>query len=351
MKLITSLIASFILQKVAKIKMSVEDSNVRCQSSSRLCHWLITNSNCSRQIIFPYHSYSGHGKKCQDTSTSQRQCLPHLFSSLFCFSKVYASDVKPKTDDTFLNKDENLVQDPSVSTNTERDLTSLNLNYQELEILARAYIEKESGMERIYMIFRRDHKGHKSTELQVIHVALIQTMVVCFFLKYIPAWKMAKDTFIQEHQTTVFRTRLEALRRLQDQVSYKASMAGGRFAAKVTFFSASFLFLSQMIAAYRNKTSVLEYTIAAGITGGLSRISFGVKGFISGSVIGATLGTFLGGVVCLVCKSLGITNDIRHLDAVMAKLAVEKSIVGEEQFKAKLQELTKNHVFETQAVS
>lgn len=326
--------------------MSGEESN-RCSSSPRLCHWLISNSNCCQQIIFPYHSYRSQRKNSQETSS--RHYLHQLFSNLFCFSKVYASDLK--LENTAERNEANIELISSVSSNTQQELAALNLNYQELEMMARAYIEKETGMERIYMIFRKDHKGHKSTELQVISVALIQTMIIGFFLKYIPTWKMARDTFIKEHQSTVFRTRLEALRRLQDQVSYKASIAGANFAVKVTCFSASFLFLSQMIAAYRNKTSVLDYTFAAGVTGGLTRISLGLKGFISGSVIGATLGTFLGGLVYVMFKGFGITYDVRHLETVMSKLAVEKSIIGEAQFKAKLEELTQNKPLPAQAVS
>ncbi|GFR61998.1 complex I assembly factor TIMMDC1, mitochondrial [Elysia marginata] len=108
--------------------------------------------------------------------------------------------------------------------------------------------------------------------------------------------------------------------------------------------SESSRFLSQIIASYRNKTSVLEYSVAAGITGGLARIQLGVKGFIAGSVLGSILGTMVGCVAYAVFKSYDVTQEQRHLLNIMSLMEVQKSIEGEHGFKQRLEEVKKSQL-------
>ncbi|GFR62004.1 RPII140-upstream gene protein [Elysia marginata] len=110
----------------------------------------------------------------------------------------------------------------------------------ELEMLAQAYIEHETGTERVKMIFKKDHMGKSSPEMEYIQVVLFQTFVISFFIKYVPEFRFARQDFIREHHGTVFRTRLEAVRRMQDHISLRAATAGGRFAVKMTLFATSF---------------------------------------------------------------------------------------------------------------
>ncbi|XP_012940650.1 RPII140-upstream gene protein isoform X2 [Aplysia californica] len=247
-----------------------------------------------------------------------------------------------------LNAEEKTVEEPvSTQANSNHSLAERKENEQveehvpspELEALARAYVQRETGMERVHMIFQKDHKGNSSPEMDYIKLALVQTLIITFFMKYVPAWNIARREFIRQNQATVFRTRIEAVRRMQDHVSFTAAIQGGAFSAKVTTFSAAFLVLSQMIASYRNKTSVLEYTAAAGIAGGFARIHLGFRGMIVGSALGATLGSLLGGFALLTMKAYGFTQEERHLATIMSKLEVEKSIVGDPEFQKKVKEL------------
>ncbi|KAK3800646.1 hypothetical protein RRG08_003053 [Elysia crispata] len=212
----------------------------------------------------------------------------------------------------------------------------------ELEMLARAYIQQETGMERVKMIFKKDHMGKSSPELEYIQVVLVQTFVISFFMKYVPEFRLARQDFIREHHGTVFRTRIEAVRRMQDHVSLRAASAGGRFAVKMTAFASGFAFISQMIASYRNKTSVLEYTVAAGVTGGLARIQLGIRGFIAGSILGSMLGSIVGCVAYGIFKAYDATQEQRHLHIIMSQLEVIKSVEGEHDFKKRIEEVKRS---------
>ncbi|RUS77111.1 hypothetical protein EGW08_015127 [Elysia chlorotica] len=236
---------------------------------------------------------------------------------------------------------------PSSTSSTQEQSNaekSVPMFSPETEILARAYIEQESGEERVRMIFKKDHMGKSSPELEYIQVVLAQTFVISFFMKYVPEFYFAKQDFIREHHGTVFRTRLEAARRMQDHVSLRAASAGGKFAVKITAFASGFAFISQMIASYRNKTSVLEYTVAAGLTGGLARIQLGVKGFIAGSALGSVLGSIVGCVACAIFKAHDATQEQRHLQIIMSQMDVLKSIEGENSFKKRLEEVKKSQL-------
>ncbi|KAK6994713.1 RPII140-upstream protein [Biomphalaria glabrata] len=234
------------------------------------------------------------------------------------FSKLYAAEEVDKPDETV-------------------PVNNVTIPTLVLERIAREYIEKESGMDRINMLFSKNHKGEESEQLRMLKFTIIQIFCVSFFMKYVPEWKLAKDDFIRENRATVFRTRIQAMRLMQDQVSLRACKAGAIFSVKVTSFSAFLLMISQLIAVYRNKTSVIEYTVAAGITGGFYRINMGLKGLVSGTIIGASLGSIAGCFAWVVFSAFNKTQDQLHLQEIISKIEVERYLTGEEAFKNKVE--------------
>ncbi|GFN90885.1 complex i assembly factor timmdc1, mitochondrial [Plakobranchus ocellatus] len=276
-------------------------------------------------MIFPFAMCSGTNYKKHWPGTSfVGQWLLNSF-------KVHAAHTDSAEDAVLTTKSENSEE----KHHNSESITSMHLN--EFYVLANAYIQQETGKERVRMMFQKDHIGRNSPEMEYIQVTLVQTFVISFLMKYIPEFRLARQDFIREHHGTVFRTRLEAVRRMQDHVSLRAAMAGGKFATKITAFGAGFVFLSQIIASYRNKTSVLEYTIAAGLTGGLARIQLGIKGFIAGSFLGCVLGSLVGLLAYTTLTAYDVTQEQRHFNDIMSLLEVQKSVEGETAFKKKLE--------------
>lgn len=69
--------------------------------------------------------------------------------------------------------------------------------------------------------------------------------------------------------------------------------------------------ISTLISKFRDKVSVLDYSVAGLITGTLFKISLGPKGMISGGFFGTLLGTFAGALTVTALKLTGVTmNDV-----------------------------------------
>lgn len=62
-----------------------------------------------------------------------------------------------------------------------------------------------------------------------------------------------------------------------------------------------------VVAAYRDRTSVTDYTLAGLLTGSLFKASLGVKGAISGGFFGAAMGTLVGGTYVIGMKLAGVS--------------------------------------------
>jgi hypothetical protein len=69
---------------------------------------------------------------------------------------------------------------------------------------------------------------------------------------------------------------------------------GFSHAIKYTTFSGMILGTSMAIQAYRNKSSILDYTIGGALTGGLMRMHYGLANLAVGSVVGSIFGTIFG---------------------------------------------------------
>uniref|UniRef100_A0A0B6XZJ3 Complex I assembly factor TIMMDC1, mitochondrial n=1 Tax=Arion vulgaris TaxID=1028688 RepID=A0A0B6XZJ3_9EUPU len=305
----------------------------------------ISENNVQRQfkissILFPYQQ-SYCFPNCPQTVTEQlapsAMFKTKFFSHFNVFPKIYALDASSSSNDNAKKVTETQTV---TSVDTSRSEAWANVPYSiGMEELARAYIAKETGMDRVRALFQKDHKGDSSNEIFIIKVSLIQVGIVSFLLKYVPSWKLAREDFIRENNATVFRTNIEAARMFSDYASLRGLIDGFRFSSKVTFFSAIFLFASQIMAAYRNKTSVLDYTFAAGLAGGLARIHLGPKGMFAGSVVGVALGTFFGGIASVLLNTCGMGQETMHLQYTISRLEVERSIVGDSVYKQRLAEL------------
>lgn len=201
---------------------------------------------------------------------------------------------------------------------------------------AHKYIQKETGLDRLSVIFKRDHQFKFSHEVQFMTQAIMQTYFISFMVKYVPTWYETRREFIKDHHGTVFRTKTQALKLMSDTVLLKSLFAAGRFALKVTTFSSSMLIISQVMSAYRNETSPLEYTVAAGVTGAFLRLNMGIRGMISGSILAGVMGTFVGGLITVLMRITELTQEERHLEVIMDRLEMERSLIGDEEFKKKM---------------
>ncbi|XP_059170950.1 RPII140-upstream gene protein-like [Physella acuta] len=298
-------------------------------TSAELYQALITSCKCNKNFIFPFESYQANKWRPENIF---QNCFKHYstFTKIFRCSRVYASDGKR-------------VETPTPEKKELFDLDSSAKEFSpEIEAMARIYIDQETGYDRVKSMFKNDLRGQPSIEVRFISITLMQIFVVTFLMKYVPEWKLSKEEFIRQHRGTVFRTRLQAIRMMQDQISFNAILKGIQFSTRMAIFSASFLYVSQCIASYRNKTSVMEYSIAGGLTGGLARFHLGLKGFVSGFCVAGFLGSLVGAVTYAVLNSTGFDQASRHLLDTMSNIENERVLIGETAFLEKMARLVQS---------
>lgn len=60
--------------------------------------------------------------------------------------------------------------------------------------------------------------------------------------------------------------------------------------------------MTTLLACYRNKPAVVDYTVGGALAGSLYKFSLGPKGMVSGGVFGGILGTFAGALIVPMIK-------------------------------------------------
>lgn len=197
----------------------------------------------------------------------------------------------------------------------------------ELEI--QEYLARETGMDRLRKMYSRNDLNKYSPELGFIYQVTLQTAGMTFLCMFVLAGRQAKNDFIDRNRVTVFKTRFQAARRLQDTVFLYGMKEGFKWAARVSLFSAAFLLISQSIAAYRNKSSVWEYSLAAAVTIGTLKSTLGLRGFLVGTGFGAVTGSLCGLLAIMVMKLSNETQEQRHFWQIQKELEAEKIARGE----------------------
>jgi hypothetical protein len=95
-------------------------------------------------------------------------------------------------------------------------------------------------------------------------------------------------------------------------------------AFKYTTFSGLILGSSMAIQAYRNKSSILDYTAGGAIAGGLLRMHYGLANLVFGSFVGSIFGTAFG-----VLRYFELSQTGRTYEATRHKRLEEKIIIHE----------------------
>ncbi|GAB1602316.1 Hypothetical predicted protein [Argonauta hians] len=248
------------------------------------------------------------------------------FRSYHFFPRIYASEAEA-SDGTVPVKDSpvQLTNTLAMATENLRREALANKSFiSEIEI--QNFLSSETGWHRLEKMYTRDIKGNYSPELNFVLSSLTKIGLLTFCMSSFLAGKKANEKFIKENRAATFRTKFLASRMLTDRVILEGLKAGALWSYRSCFFSSIFLFLSQSIAVYRNKSSVWEYMIASGTTGMLLKLNLGLKGMISGGIFGSVMG-LCGGII--IYGFMAVTNetqDQRHYWEIQRLLEEKKQL-------------------------
>ncbi|XP_033744740.1 RPII140-upstream gene protein-like [Pecten maximus] len=187
------------------------------------------------------------------------------------------------------------------------------------------YIANETGEERLQDFYYKNDQGKRHPQYDEITVDFIAAVLLGACVGFPLGFRTTSIKFTEENRATIFRSKMSYERMRID----KSLLGGMKMAMKGGFHSGTFmtliLVLSKCIAIYRNKTSVVEYSVAASVAGALYRAHMGAKGMTAGGMVGFTLGTVAGILTMGLAKATGETQQNKHYRYIEEKLILKKS--------------------------
>uniref|UniRef100_A0A182QC00 Complex I assembly factor TIMMDC1, mitochondrial n=1 Tax=Anopheles farauti TaxID=69004 RepID=A0A182QC00_9DIPT len=169
--------------------------------------------------------------------------------------------------------------------------------------------DKQTGMERLRMMFTVDEFGRVSSELNSIYQAgFLGFLFGACYGGFVNS-RVAYMNFIERNQATAFQSSFEAKKKLQDQVTVNFAKGAFRWGWRLALFTTSYIGIQTVVSVYRGKSSLYEYLAAGGITGAMYKFSMGLRGMASGGLVGLALGGLAGGLSLGIMRATGTTME------------------------------------------
>ncbi|XP_011796015.1 PREDICTED: complex I assembly factor TIMMDC1, mitochondrial [Colobus angolensis palliatus] len=165
----------------------------------------------------------------------------------------------------------------------------------------------ESGWDRLQKLFGKDEQQRISKELADIYKMAATAGVLGWVYGGIPAFIHAKRQYIEQSQAEIYHNRFDALQSAHRAATRGFIRYGWRWSWRTVAFVTIFNTVSTSLNVYRNKDALSHFVIAGAVTGSLFRINLGLHGLLAGGIIGALLGTPVGGLLMAFQKYSGET--------------------------------------------
>lgn len=202
-----------------------------------------------------------------------------------------------------------------------------------------------TGWERVKAMYKKDEYGEMSVEL---HSAVQSSLCGAFFGACMGGFVRSRQAylyFIENNQATIFKTTMQAKKKLQDHVTVEFARGAYTWGWKLGTFTGLFSLLATTISVYHDETNITDFIGAGAMTGGLYRVHLGLAATIVGAGLGAALSTICGLAIVGVLKVTGLSmSDIRNsLHRIKELRSEEYNQAVENASKIKNDELTKHH--------
>ncbi|XP_075905515.1 complex I assembly factor TIMMDC1, mitochondrial [Nelusetta ayraudi] len=165
----------------------------------------------------------------------------------------------------------------------------------------------DTGWDRIRDLFDKDVTQKYPEELTNIFKSGVAAGVVGLFYGGLPAARHARQSYIQNSQAEIYTSRVDAVRSAHNAAIRGFVRYGWRWSWRVAAFVTLFNSVSTGLSVYTDEFRLGHYAAAGAVTGGLFRLSLGLRGLVAGTVIGAVLGLPTGALI-ISMQSLGGEN-------------------------------------------
>lgn len=160
----------------------------------------------------------------------------------------------------------------------------------------------ESGWDRLRQLFVKDEQQRIPKDVEYICRAAISAGIIGWAYGGIPAFIYAKKRYIEQSQAEIYHNRFDAVQNAHRAATRGFIRYGWRWSWRTAVFVTIFNTVNTGLTVYRNKNSLSHFVIAGAVTGGLFRVNLGMRGLVAGGLIGALLGTPMGGLLMALQK-------------------------------------------------
>ena len=143
-----------------------------------------------------------------------------------------------------------------------------------------------SGIDRVMLTFKPDQYGNTSPEMEQVATSAALTFFAGGIFYGIASGSKEFNDFISNNKATTFNSMAEARSKLSNQLTLKFMQVFLTKGLKLAAFTGAYFMTVNTISAYRNSTDIREFVLAGGICGGAVRYKFGLRGILSGAIIG-----------------------------------------------------------------
>lgn len=169
--------------------------------------------------------------------------------------------------------------------------------------------DRQTGKERLYLMFSVDEFGRVSNEINSIYQAgFLGFLVGACYGGFVHS-RVSYMNFMERNQATAFKSSFEAKRKLQDQVTLTFAKGAFKWGWRLALFTTSYIGIQTVISVYRGKSSVYEYLVAGGVTGAMYKFNMGLRGMTSGGLVGLTFGGIAGLLSLAILRATGTTME------------------------------------------
>ncbi|XP_053602522.1 RPII140-upstream gene protein [Plodia interpunctella] len=206
-------------------------------------------------------------------------------------------------------------------------------------------VVSKTGWERVKKMYSRDEFEVISVELNSVVQASLAGAFIGACMGGFVSSRQAYLYFIENNQATIFKSTMEAKKKLQDKVTIGFAHGAVRWGWRLSLFTGMFSLIATTISVYRDDTSLTQFITAGALTGGIYKLHLGTAATFVGAGLGAALSAVFGGAILGVLYLSGFSmQDIRQ-SLYRIKLAREDQYnqVLENAATIKNDELTKHH--------
>ncbi|NP_001017828.1 complex I assembly factor TIMMDC1, mitochondrial [Danio rerio] len=161
----------------------------------------------------------------------------------------------------------------------------------------------DTGWDRIKDLFY-NVEGQYTEELRNVVKSGIASAIVGMIYGGLPGARHARQRFIQCSQAEIYRNRVDAVRAAHNAAIRGFLRFGWRWSWRVAAFVTLFNTVNTGLTVYRDQNALSHFAVSGAVTGGVFRLNLGLRGLLSGTIIGVILG-FPAGVLILGLQNLG----------------------------------------------